>query len=88
MSPASNQIDRNPANASDLARRLIARIVLKDTDDEPNRQTDQRAGSHFWNEDFPRMSVPSLMPKSDQLLDGFSRYADQIDEAMHRICQS
>jgi hypothetical protein len=82
MSPDSNDIDKDPANVSDLSRRLVARIILKDAN-EPS-------GSGFWSDDFPRMSASSLMPetKDDQLLDRFCRYAGQIDEAMRGICES
>lgn len=60
MSPNPNQIDKDPANVSDLARRLVARIELADTDDEPGRLAGQPSGRGFWSSDFPRMSVASL----------------------------
>jgi hypothetical protein len=90
MSPDSNTIDKDPANVSNLSRRLVARIILTDADDEASRRGRRPSGRGFWSDDFPRMSVPSLMPeaKDDQLLDGFSRYADQINDSMHRICRS
>ncbi len=88
-SPIANSIDRHPANVSDLARRLVARIDLTDADDEDNRQARRPSGRGFWNDDFPRMSRPSLPPKAeeDQLLNRFARFTSQIDQAMHEICQ-
>jgi hypothetical protein len=90
MSLDSNGIDEYPEQVSDLSRRLVARIVLTDSDEEPGRRTRQPSGQGFWSDDFPRMSVLSLMPKAedDHLLRHFSRYAAQIDGAMHQICQS
>jgi hypothetical protein len=85
MSPNPNQIDKDPANVSDLARRLVARIELADTDDEPGRLAGQPSGRGFWSSDFPRMSVASLLPaaENDQLLKAFSQNAGQIDDAMN-----
>lgn len=85
MSPNPNQIDKDPANVSDLARRLVARIELTDTDDEPSRLAGQPSGRGFWSSDFPRMSVASLLPtaENDQLLKAFSQNAGQIDDAMN-----
>jgi hypothetical protein len=83
-------IDKDPANVSDLARRLVARIELTDTDDEPSRLAGQPSGRGFWSSDFPRMSVASLLPtaENDQLLKAFSQNAGQIDDAMNRICRN
>jgi FRG domain len=79
MSPVSNKIDKRPANVSDLAHRLVARIDLTDAGD---------AGGGFWSDDFPRMSELSLMPKEgdDRLLGCLAKHASQIDEAMNSIC--
>jgi hypothetical protein len=89
MAPMPNPIDNDPARVSDLGRRLIARIVLTDNDDEPRRRTRQPSGYGFWSNDFPRVSEPALMPdpKDDQLLDHFRGYEAQIDDAMGEICQ-
>jgi hypothetical protein len=84
--PVTNEIDRDPANVSDLARRLVARIVLIDKANAKSRGQSERG---FWSDDFPRMSATSLMPnpKDDLLLSAFSQHASRIDEAMSRICR-
>ena len=63
MAPTANEIDRRPDQVSDLSRRLVARIRLRDE------------GS-FWNADFPPMTASSLMPtaENDQLLEKFQQH--------------
>lgn len=86
----SNQVDRNPKNVSNLARRLVARIRLTDHDDETSRTERRPTGQGFWSDDFPRMSVPSLLPdpENDRVLKKFHEHSDSIDRAMHKICKS
>jgi hypothetical protein len=88
MGPNPNQIDNSPLNVSDISRRLIAHIILKDTDSGQNRRDRQPSGRGFWSDDFPRMSHLSLMPtaENDRLLDSFMPFSNEIDDAMRRIC--
>jgi hypothetical protein len=85
--PNPNQIDRDPPNVSDLSRRLVAKIKLVDGAGDGVRESKGRSG--FWTKDFPRMSARSLMPTADddKLLERFCPYADEIDDAMDRICR-
>jgi hypothetical protein len=89
MSPAPNIIDAYPNRVSNLGRRLAARINLMDADGENNGKYRKSYDRGFWSDDFPRMSESALMPREedDQLLNRFSLYADQIDDAMNKICQ-
>jgi FRG domain len=86
-SPTPNRIDHRPREVSNLRRRLVARIVLKNKTgaevDEPSRRS-------FWNPDFPPMSAASLTPSTevDKLLKQFIRYAEEIDDAMRNICSA
>jgi hypothetical protein len=75
IGPNPNEIDSRPDQASDLSRRLVARIRLKDE------------GS-FWNVDFPRMSPLSLLPQAndDRLLEQFQQHIRRLDDAMQEIC--
>jgi FRG domain len=79
VSPSPNQIDNRPDEVSNLSRRLVARIVLK-----------EGSSGSFWNEDFPRMSTSALLPRIelDKLLEEFTRCANDIDEMMQDICGS
>lgn len=81
--PTPNQIDNNPAEASSLSRRLLARIILRD---DPT--ADGARGKGFWCNDFPRMSKASLMPgpEKDEMLSKFDEYKDEIDAKMEQIC--
>jgi hypothetical protein len=89
-SPTRNSIDSKPAEVSNLARRLVARIDLTDAGDEDSRRSRKPSECGFWSEDFPRMSAPSLMPsqQDDLLLANFAQFAHRIDQAMQEICQS
>jgi hypothetical protein len=75
IGPNRNEIDKEPVTVSDLKRRLVARIKLEND-------------GGFWNMDFPPMSASSLMPRieDDQLLERFHQHAQQIDDAMQKIC--
>jgi hypothetical protein len=73
---------------SDLARRLVAHIVLRDADAEQRLRTNHPSEGGFWTDDFPRMSPASLMPEGDQLLERFLHHADKIDDAMASFCNS
>ena len=85
-----NAIDRNPAHVSDLSRRLVARIELKDSDDADRRKNRHPTGQGFWSDDFPRMSPTSLIPeiKHDQLLEIFSGHMDKLDKEMDSLCKA
>jgi hypothetical protein len=82
--PNPNQIDTDPSKFSNLSRRLVARIVLKDQRSADNSSL----GRSFWSDDFPRMSTTSLMPvqAEDELLRRFMPHANEIDKLMHDIC--
>jgi hypothetical protein len=45
--------DENPAKNSDPARRLVAKIRLKNKDGK------------FWSKDLPQMSEAALLPEDD-----------------------
>jgi hypothetical protein len=76
LGPTPNEIDSRPDQVSDLSRRLVARIKLKDE-------------GRFWDADFPRMSPSSLMPpaSNDQLLERFHQHIMPLDEVMQEICR-
>ena len=84
--PNPNQIDTEPNKFSNLSRRLVARIVLINEDNEGKSPP----GHKFWSEDFPRMSAAALMPdqEHDQLLKEFTHYALEIDAMMQDISQN
>ena len=86
--PNSNQIDRDPKAASNLSRRLIARIKLVDAGDgSANEPSSDLSG--FWSSDFPRLSETALMPSeaNDEVFHRLKEHADQIDAAMAGICR-
>jgi len=83
--PTPNRVDHRPREVSNLRRRLVARIQLKN---EKRAGVDEPCRRSFWNSDFPPMSAASLTPPTevDKLLKQFIRYAEEIDEAMRNIC--
>ena len=85
-SPTCNAIDSKPRSVSSLSRRLLVRIVLENGPGQG--KDDEGSAGSFWSPDFPPMSASSLMPSvdNDPLLRAFLQHADEIDEAMHRIC--
>jgi hypothetical protein len=87
--PNPNRIDLKPGRVSSLQRRLLARIILHNSNEGSSVGNHVRFGT-FWDSDFPPMSFFSLMPAAarDQLLAVFQKHADEIDEAMQNICKS
>jgi hypothetical protein len=82
IGPNPNKIDRQPNKVSDLTRRLIARIVLKD------EYSASESTGGFWSTDFPRISTAALMPdlENDRLLREFMQFSNEIDVMMRDTC--
>ncbi|MCA0301934.1 MAG: FRG domain-containing protein [Proteobacteria bacterium] len=70
--------ERAPRAVSDPARRLVAKILLRNSP----------RGS-FWDRDFPQMGEPSLVPsRHDALERAFRERVGEIDASMAKICAS